>query len=149
MRLVSWIAIGLWLVTIAVGGMMFVRGSTLEAEDGRTLLVLDEAEKALVLTEMRTMLLSVEGIVTALPDNDLEVVADAARKSGMGMQKDIPGSLMMKLPLEFKQLGMATHTGFDEIAAAAGDGETTQMILDRLGENLSRCVACHALYRVN
>lgn len=147
MQKISWVAIGLWLVTAVAAATLFVRGQTETALDGREAIQLTDAERTLVLGEMRTLLTAVEGIVTALPDGDMATVAEAARTGGMGTAEGVPPALMLKLPLEFKELGMSVHEGFDAIAVAAREGETQEMILDRLSDTLQRCVTCHASYR--
>ena len=141
-------ALGLWLVTIAVAVFMFVSGQTIEGRDGRTAILLEEEERDLVLTEMRTMLGSVQGIIAGLSEEDWEKVRGSATVSGMAIAGDVPPALMAKLPLEFKQMGMGVHRGFDEISVAVVQEETTDMILSRLGDQVSSCVACHASYRL-
>jgi len=46
-------------------------------------------------------------------------------------------------------MGMSAHTGFDELAVAAEQGETPEMLSTRLAAQLSNCVACHATYRLD
>jgi len=57
-------------------------------------------------------------------------------------------ALIAKLPLEFKQLGFATHADFDQIAQDAIDLGDPKHTLDQLGSTLGRCVACHSTYRL-
>jgi cytochrome c556 len=50
--------------------------------------------------------------------------------------------------MSFKQLGLDTHTRFDQMALDAeqlGDREHT---LSQLSSLLQNCVACHAAYRI-
>ncbi len=138
----------LWTITVAVIALLFIRGQTMTSSDGRTAILLNSGEKNLVLEEMRNMLVSVQGIVTGLSEQDLSMVVSASRQSGSSAAQQVPPGLMTKLPLEFKQLGYSVHSGFDEIAVAATQEETTDMILYRLSGQLSRCVACHATYRL-
>jgi len=136
----------LWVATIVVIAILFIRGQTRLGDDGRTAIILNSAEKNLVLEEMRNMLISVQGVVEGLSEQDLSRVISASRASGSSMAQQVPATLMTKLPLEFKQLGHSVHSGFDEITVAAKQEETTDMILYRLSSQLSRCVACHATY---
>jgi len=138
----------LWVVTITVIAILFIRGQTMPGSDGRTTILLSTVERNLVLKEMRTMLSSVQGIVEGLSEQDLSRVASASRTSGSSMAQQVPPVLMAKLPLEFKQLGHSVHTGFDELTVASKQEETSDMILSRLSGQLSRCVACHATYRL-
>ena len=143
------IAIGLWVVTIAVLGTMFVRGSTAPASDGRIAVMLRGPERDLVLTEMRGMLMAVRGISEGLAENRLADIIQAAQDGGSSAMGGVPMSLMAKLPLEFKGMGMAMHKGFDELAAAAERGEATDKLLVRLTGQLNQCVACHQGYRID
>jgi hypothetical protein len=147
--LVAWAAIGLWLLTVIAAVVYFIRGQTVPSADGRQAILLAPAERDLVLGEMRAMLISVQGIVQATQAGDRARVAAAARTSGMAAAVDLDPALMAKLPLEFKQLGMGVHRGFDELAAAAAAGAGTGDILARLGTQLSACVGCHAGYRID
>jgi hypothetical protein len=141
-------ALVLWLLTLAGAAALFIRGLTTPAADGRTAIALGGAERDLVLVEMRTMLDSIRGVTVGLADADPKQVAAAARASGSAMTTGVPPTLMAKLPLAFKQQGMAVHGGFDEIAVAAEQGEPVDLLLVRLGQQLGRCVACHAAYRL-
>ncbi len=147
-RMLAWIAVGLWALTVLAGVLYFVRGQTLPSADGRRAIVLPPASRDRVLSEMRGMLASVEGVLTGLAEKDMKGVAQAARASGLAVAVDMSPQLMAALPLEFKQLGMAVHKSFDELAAAAETGAPTSEILSRLGAQLSSCVACHASYRL-
>jgi hypothetical protein len=141
-------AIALWAATAATGAFLFVRGQTTLASDGRTAVLLDSGERDLVLMEMRTLLTSVQGIVSGLARDQRADVRKAAAGGGMAIAQEVPPGLMAKLPLEFKQLGMEVHRDFDAIAAGIDQGETTDMTLARLEEQLGRCVGCHAAYRL-
>lgn len=147
-RFLAVTALGLWLVTAAVAVFMFVGGQTTAASDGRTAILLNEGERDLVLEEMRTMLGSVQGIIAGLSEEDMERVRESAKASGMAIAGAVPPGLMAKLPLEFKQMGMGVHRGFDEISVSVQQKETTDMLLTRLGDQVSNCVACHSTYRL-
>lgn len=147
-RILSLVAIGLWVATIVVAAVFFVRGQTHMAADGRQAIDMTEDEKNLVLTEMRGMLASVQGVTAGIANKDMKRVAQAARQSGSAVAAQVPATLMAKLPLQFKQMGMAAHQGFDEIVVGAESGEPEDMLLSRLGERLNNCVACHATFRL-
>ena len=119
------------------------------AADPRQAIVLDESEQAFVLNEMRQYVVSLQRILTALANDDPIALGQAARTMGMQAMRDAPSTLMGKLPMEFRRLGMPTHKAFDEIADAAESGEDTRAILGRLGTVLNNCVACHASYRLS
>lgn len=147
-RTLSLIAIALWAATVVVVVTLFVRGQTTPSTDGRKAIVLTAQEHDLVLMEMRGMLQSVQGVVNGLAGNDMAAVAKAARASGMAAAADTTPALMAKLPLEFKQLGLSVHQGWDGMAQLAEHGASADEILTRLDAQLSSCVGCHAGYRL-
>ncbi len=139
-------ALVLWGISAIAIGIMIVRGSTTEGADGRTAIVLTEAEKGVVLGEMRHLLEAVQGVVDGVAQDDMAKVTASARAAGAAAAADVNPGLMTKLPLDFKQLGMGVHRGFDELADAAEQGESASQILNRLGGMLNTCVGCHATY---
>jgi hypothetical protein len=147
-RTLSVVAIILWLVTIGVAVFFFVRGQTRAAPDGRTAVLLAPDERNLVLTEMRGMLSSVQGVVDGVKAANMKQVAQAARASGMAAAADVNPALMAKLPLEFKEFGLSVHRRFDEIATEADSDGSREQMLASLSAQLSACVACHASYRI-
>ncbi len=147
-RMLSVVAIALWLVTIAIAAFFFVRGQTLLAPDGPTTVLLAPDERNLVLTEMRGMLRAVQGVVDGVSAGDTKRVAQAARASGMATAADVNPSLMAKLPLDFKELGLSVHKRFDEISTEADSGVSREQVLASLSPQLSACVACHTVYRI-
>ena len=144
------VIITLLLLVIAGGVYKFIfQGSTSGSTDGRIAIVLDAGERDLVLAEMRLFLESIQKITTGIAGNDMELVTEYARKSGMAATVGMPGTLMGKLPLGFKKLGPDTHKKFDQLALDAeefGDGDHA---LSQLSVLLQNCVACHAAYRFN
>ncbi len=67
------------------------------------------------------MLESVQAILQGVQQQDMTQVVEAARRVGAAAQQGMPGTLMGKLPLEFKQLGLDTHRRFDQLAMNAED----------------------------
>ena len=139
----------LLLGVIAVMAYTFlVAGKTVPADDRRTAIVLEPAERSLVLTEMRGFLIAVQAITEAVTRNDAKAIAAAARPMGMAAAGGVPATLAAKLPLEFKQLGHGVHEDFDRLALdvdALGDVKHAHT---QLSETLKKCVACHALYQI-
>jgi len=137
---------------LVIGGMVYkfiISGETLIAEDGRQSLMLETGERDLVLTEMRMFLGAVQKIIHAANEDDAESVALAARAVGRAAQNDVPGSLMKKLPLEFKKLGFDTHSKFDQLAIDAEQFGDVTVSLQQLSVLMQNCVACHEAYRVD
>ncbi|MBK9160428.1 MAG: hypothetical protein IPM27_02500 [Nitrosomonadales bacterium] len=136
-------AILLWFATIATFAWFFVRGNTAEGTDNRTAIVLQASERDLVLTEMRGLLGATHGILQGINSNDMKQVAAAARSAGMAAAADVNPTLLAKLPLPFKQLGMSVHHSMDDLATAAEAGKPAPEIMGMLTDTLSSCVACH------
>jgi len=137
----------LWCITLAGIMTLFVRGYTTTSPDGRIAVILTDAEKDMVLGEMRGMLQAVADIARALAREEHAAVAAAAKTVGSVAVQNDPPALMAKLPLEFKLSGMAMHESFDRIEAAARAGKQVREIMALLGDHLSLCTGCHANYR--
>ncbi|MBI3188348.1 MAG: hypothetical protein HYZ31_10855, partial [Gammaproteobacteria bacterium] len=78
-----------------------------------------------------------------------KLVSDAARAVGRAAQNEVPGTLIGKLPMEFKQLGFDTHSKFDQIVMDANDLGDGRQILIQLSALMRNCVICHATYRID
>jgi hypothetical protein len=141
-------AVVLWVVSALVFGWFFVKGNTTAIEGQRDAIVLQPAERELVLLEMRGLLISTQGVLAGLNKNDMTQVAQAARASGMASAADVNPALMSKLPMSFKDLGMSVHHAMDEIAQDAEAGKTSADILNKLSNTLTSCVACHAAWQL-
>ncbi len=139
----------LWVITVVIGGWLFVKGWTAEGTDGRTEILLAPAERDQILAEMRHLLKAVDGIIRGLGElkPDLNAIEAAARGAGMNMAADVEPAMMAKLPLPFKQLGMSIHKDMDALADAIVQNETPQQILQLLSSMTARCTACHDMYR--
>lgn len=145
----SWSISGILIIAIIAMGykFMFV-GSVVPATDGRQALVLEPAERDLVLGEMRMFLSSVQRITQAVTEEDMEAAVKAAREVGLAAQQDVPGSLMGKLPMPFKKLGFDTHSKFDALALDAEQMGDPKQTLEQLSTLMNNCVACHATYQI-
>jgi len=146
---VCWILV--LILAVISGGLAYtflVKGETIAASDGRKALLLEAGERDLVLGEMRQFLEAVQ-IIVAAGEDDMESVVKAARKVGFAAQQGVPASLMKKLPLDFKKLGMGTHKAFDQLAIDAKDLGDKQQVIEQLGQLMNNCVACHKLYRID
>ena len=136
------------LSVIAAGSYKFIiQGSTTKSTDGRIEILLNDNERNLVLAEMRAFLNSVQQINQGISEDNMKLVAASARKSGKAAQTGMPGTLVGKLPLQFKKLGGDTHVKFDELAMDADDLGDRDHALEQLSTLMKNCVACHATYR--
>ena len=138
------------VLTVSSGTMAYkfiLSGSVEESDDGRLAVQLYPAERDLVLEEMRTFLASVQQITQGVASNDFESVAKAARRVGRAAQQGMPGSLVGKLPIEFKKMGFDTHAQFTQLALDAVQMEDAELTMKQLGVLLQNCVACHETYK--
>ncbi len=141
----------LLLLIVALGGAVYkfgFLGNTLPSEDGRVVIGLSGAERALVLSEMRAFLEAVQVITEGMTEERMDKVAAAARRVGLAAQQGVPAALMGKLPLEFKQLGLDTHRKFDQIALDAEQLGDPGQTLEQVSELLRNCAGCHAGYQL-
>lgn len=129
---------------IGIGVKFVVLGSTSQAPDGRTAILLDGGERQLVLGEMRALLESTQQITEGMAAGDMQQVAQAASAVGMQATTTMDVKLKAKLPLDFKQLGFATHQAFDDIAALAAENAEPKRIQIKLADTMKNCIACHA-----
>ena len=144
-----WISVVILAVLLLGTVYKFViEGSTQKSTDNRLAIQLTAGEKDLVLAEMRAFLASVQQITRGVSGKDMQLIANSARTVGLAAQQGVPGSLMGKLPLSFKQLGRDTHEQFDLLALDAEQLEDAEHSLSQLGALMQNCVACHAAYRL-
>ncbi len=139
------------LLAVAVGVLaylMVVRGSVQESEDGRTAIILNGVERDLVLAEMREFLEGVEEITASIGEGDFEAVAEQATKIGSAAAGGVPLTLMSKLPIEFKTLGLTTHNAFDDLAKIALESKDAVAVIANLSDVLNNCTTCHSGYRL-
>jgi cytochrome c556 len=145
-----WALLAVMILVLAGGAYKFmIQGDTAAGTDGRTALQLNEAERDLVLSEMRAFLVSVQQITKGIAENDMNLVAEYASRAGRAAQQDVPMSLMGKLPIGFKKMGLATHAAFDQLALDAREFGDRDQTLSALHELMNNCVACHAAYRID
>jgi len=142
--------IGFLLIIIVAGAYKFIfQGSVVESSDGRMAIQLNAAEKNMVLAEMRALLESTQKVTEGITKKDMSQVIKYARQVGMAAQSGVPGTLMGKLPMEFKILGSDTHKKFDQLALDAEDFGDSEHALLQLSALMQNCVSCHATYRIS
>ena len=117
--------------------------------DQREVILLSEDERNFVLTEMRNFLDSVQGIIGAVAEGKPKDAGPAALRSGMHVMRSAPQTMMGKMPMEFRMLGMDTHQRFAAIAEEASAMADEKKILRQLSEMLANCSACHQGYRIS
>lgn len=143
-----WVSVLVLLLLVTVMAYKFIlSGEVVQTADGREAIVLEPAERRLVLGEMRAFLESVQAIAEGVSNDDMASVVKAAKAMGTAAQQGVPGALVRKLPLNFKQLGFETHGKFEQLALDAEQLGDKGHALNQLAELLQNCTACHAMYR--
>jgi len=142
-------ALLLLLLSLGMAYQFLWRGSVAPASDGRIAILLPDAERDLVLAEMRTFLQSVRSSLGAIGASDPEALATAARAVGSPVRNSLPGSLVGRLPAGFKKLGFDTHRAFDQLALDAEQLGDMAYSLQQLTILMDNCVSCHATYRID
>lgn len=115
--------------------------------DTREVLYLTISQREAILHEMRGLLESLNGVIQGISQGDRATAAKAARESGIAHAVDLAPGLKENLPARFKEIGVATHKGFDALAAAIDDGANQEAIIEQLANVSTNCVACHHIYR--
>ena len=125
-----------------------VSANSVQEVDSRISLKLSEEEKSELLSEMRQMLASIQGIVTGIGTEDRDLIMRSASHSGNRMARTTPQSIRQKLPQSFKELGGPTHMMFEELVIRA---ETDDMatLAEFTGQLMQQCLSCHAKFKVN
>ena len=116
--------------------------------DERTIITVNAEQRDFLLNEMRQMLESSQQILEGIVNDDMEMVEQAARASGMKMGRSTPSSIKQLLPNGFKALGPLSHRGFEKIANEASGFGDEDVILNLLSEAQKSCVACHQTYQL-
>jgi hypothetical protein len=143
------ISLVLWLVTVLIVGIYIIRGGAVQqVSDARNAIILSQDDRALVLEEMRAMLVATQQIIDGVARDDRQQIITAAKAGGMGSAIDLDPSFLSKLPLEFKTLGFSMHSDMDAISKAAEKQVPLPEISGMLAATLTKCVACHGAWEL-
>jgi len=135
------------LAAAAALGAGCARAPEPSTSDARTAIPLTAEQRGAVLTEMRTLLGSVGGVLGAIPPWDTAGIRAAALRSGTGEAAD--PALEKILPEHWMQMAMRTHQGFDSLAASIGGKRVSRdTVVAKLAAIVPECVNCHATYRL-
>lgn len=116
--------------------------------DPREAVTLSPKETEVLLSGMRTYLETIQGIVTAVAENQNKRVADIAARSGAKILQNANPFTALKVPLGFSSMSFDTHDKFDKLAEKAKRGASRSIILGDLRNILGNCISCHASYRL-
>ena len=148
MNKISWALAVLFGFTTALMTYLFVfSGNAEKSTDGRLAISLTVDERDLVLGEMNAFLAHTQQIIKGIAEDDLAMSARAANQVGRAAQQGMPGTLVGKLPMEFKKLGFDTHARFSQLALDAEQLGDKAHTLEQLSVLMENCVACHQTYK--
>lgn len=156
---------------ILAGGIGWTQSGGMQQQDTRQVIRLPAMQRDMVLTEMRGLLTSVNGILRGLAARDTALMRASAASAGMaammrgeGMGMGGAGRGMhagtgqgmgamgrgmgAMMPAEFRALGHSTHVAFDSLATRISAGAGADTVVARLARITDNCVACHATYRL-
>ena len=155
------IAVGLLIAATLCAGCARSSDETKQAEisvsasrgdvsaiDDRVPINVDAATRFAVLTEMRTMLNAVQGIVGGAAQGDTAAMRRSATSAGVAAASEAGEDVAAQLGAEFVQLGMRTHTTFDSLATDVAGGKSRDAVLSRLSTVMGNCVGCHNQFRL-
>ena len=97
---------------------------------------------------MRQMLVSIQGIISGIGEENRSLIISSARKSGNRMARATADSVRKKLPQSFKEMGGPTHMMFEEIAVIA-ETDDMDILATTTGILMQQCVACHSMFKVD
>ena len=136
----------LWIVSISYIGYKVKYGNAKKV-DTRVGITLLPSERDLILGEMRLLLEGLQGIISGLSNGNFEEVKVSARGNGMAMAQDVNPALMLKLPMDFKAIGIGVHKSFD-ILADNIKGKDSRAILGEVASIMDSCIGCHATFKL-
>lgn len=135
-------------LSLALPLMLMAGNAISQPADQRQVIELNDAQRAHVLGEMRSMLSGTNAILASLASKDMSEVAHQARLLGMNMGHKAENTVHDALPPTFMQMGMSVHKAFDAIANHAENGATTEQTLTELNATMNTCVGCHQIYQI-
>lgn len=116
--------------------------------DQRQALIMNAKQRHHVLTEMRQLLATTQGVVEGLAEDDMEKVAQAAALSAPQAPKTVDFRMKDVLPPDFLQMGKAAHVAFGDMEQKAKNGATKEEITRDLADTLNICTTCHSTFQV-
>ena len=118
------------------------------AIDDRVAIPVDAATRYAILTEMRTMLNAVQGVVGGAASGDTAAMRSWATAGGMAAASESGEEVAAQLGANFVTLGLRTHASFDSLAMDVAQGKSGDAVLKRLSTVMGNCIGCHNQYRI-
>lgn len=139
---------GVHVDAIHTGGKVTLKLPQIAVHDKRISLGLAGTDKAEFLSEMRQMLVSIQGIMTGIGTEDRELIYKSAKYSGNRMARATPDAVRETLPQEFKDIGGPTHMMFEELAILS-ETDDMDMLAEFTGKLMQQCLTCHNLFKAD
>jgi hypothetical protein len=136
------------VAALSLAGAAYAQHAPQAKGDTREAVSLNAAEVETLLSGMRTYLETIQGIVTAMAENDTGAVARIAPKSGAKLLQNVDPTTGLKAPLGFTMMSFDTHDKFDKLAEKAARGTSRSEVLNDLRDIMANCISCHATYRL-
>lgn len=154
---------------ILAGTVGWIQSGELQHQDSRQAIRLPMMQRDMLLTEMRGLLTSVNGILRGVAARDTALMRASAANAGMaGMMRGegmgMGGGRGMHagagqgmgaghgmgpmMPAEFRSLFHSTRVAFDSLASSISAGVGADTVVARLARITDNCLACHATYRL-
>ena len=135
-------------LVLALVGLLARPSFASSAADTREIVLLSEIQRHQVLSEMRTLLDSTQGILAAIVAVDMPAVARQAKALGTQMPHNVEKHMHGTLPHEFMRLGRKLHKAFDVIAADAERLADPKHSLRQVSDALAQCSGCHTRFQI-
>ncbi len=119
-----------------------------QQQDKREAIALAPAHREVVLTEMRTMLAAMQGVMDGAARMDVPRVRAAAQSAGTAAMAGRDSAFQNQLPDGFRKQEAEVHAVFDAMADAIRGFTARDTALAYLSRISQQCVACHAKYRL-
>jgi cytochrome c556 len=155
------------------GAVGWIQSGEMQHQDTRQAIRLPAMQRDMLLTEMRGLLTSVNGILRGVAARDTALMRASAanggmagmmRGEGMGMGMGMGGGRGMHagsgrgmgagrgmgpmMPAEFRSQFHSTRLAFDSLASSISAGVGADTVVARLARITDNCLACHATYRL-
>lgn len=146
-----WFYLSMILLASNIGMLYFflIKGNTtVSKSDSRIAILAKPQDRDFVLSEMRGFLESIQNINEGITENNPQKIIRAAKSSGMGIQEQVPPSLLRALPISFKKLGFNTHDKFDALAKAVSENYQKEQVQEQVNGILNNCTTCHKTYKI-
>lgn len=123
--------------------------TSVQAEDTRQVIWLNEVEREVLLIEMRNFLRGSQEVLDFSVKEDMALVHRTAQPLGKKMLKNLPKEMTDKMPKSFYAMLKTLHYGFAEIAdISKSPGAESKVVLQKLANMQRLCVGCHANFQL-